>query len=120
MRKPIEAAQAHFDALGRQHMDVPEWGTDGHPLVVYWSPLTIADRRRIFKGDNASDERVVIDVVVQKAEDEKGVKLFDSVTDEPLLMGKVDSSILRRLAAKILEAPSVAQATKNSEAISTS
>lgn len=116
MMKAIEAAQAHFEQLGRQHIEVPEWGTDGHPLIVYWSPMTIADRRRIFKPDRPIDERLAIDVVILKAEDDRGGKLFDVIADEPLLMGKVEANVLRRVATAILAVPTVEQATKNSEA----
>ena len=54
----------------------------------------------------------VVRLVIMKAMDENGKKLFD-LSDKPVLMNKVDPAIILRLANAISVAPSVEDMTGN-------
>jgi hypothetical protein len=93
----IEAAIAHFDAQGTRNMMVPEWGE----LVVYWTPLTLFEKRKIFPSGRAIEQTVAADVLIHKAMDKDGKPLF-SLADREKLMRQADQSIVERIAARIL------------------
>ena len=42
----IDRAKSHFESLGTQSMEVPEWkDDDGNPTVIYWNPITLAEKK---------------------------------------------------------------------------
>lgn len=103
MSNILDRAKAHFDS-SRFSLDVPEWGEAGKPLVVTWSPLTVAERRRVYEPiDNQPPDGgiVMVRVVIRKACDASGRKLFDGMAEHDLMHG-VDSDIIGRLSNAIL------------------
>ena len=76
-------------------------------LKVFWSPLTIADRDTInstLKAMNKGQEEAIMDyalqVIVTKAEDESGAKLF-TTADLPALRREIPLSVLLDLMQKM-------------------
>lgn len=96
----LDQAKAHFAALERKSHDVPEWGA-----TVWWAPLTIAERRRIYAPEasgKASDGALhCVRAIWLKAQDKNGKALFTQM-DEPDLLHRVDSSVVARLGMMIL------------------
>ena len=46
----IDRAKSHFESLGTQSIEVPEWkDDDGKPTVIYWNPITLAEKNRLLK-----------------------------------------------------------------------
>ena len=43
MSSPIERAKAHFKAQSVKTIEVPEWGEADKPLVIYVTPITLAE-----------------------------------------------------------------------------
>ena len=38
----IDRVKSHFEGIGIQSMEVPEWkDDDGKPLLFYWNPINI-------------------------------------------------------------------------------
>lgn len=101
----LERAKGHFAALRPEKIDVPEWGPDGKPLVVTWSALTVAQRRRIAAplddGSRADPFTMAVRAVILKACDEAGAKLFDEM-DEHALNYDVDSEVVERIGVLIM------------------
>ena len=69
-------------------------------LKVFWSPLTIADRDTINstliamnKGQEEGSLDFALQVIVTKAEDESGTKIF-STADLPALRREIPMSVL--------------------------
>lgn len=98
--------KAHFESLGTREIVVPEWG-----LTIYSSPVTTAERHRIYsgsKGDN--DYEVLAKILITKAKDREGKPLF-TLEDKAVLLQRADSSVLIRVSAEIMNgpAPSVAE-----------
>jgi hypothetical protein len=82
---------------------------DGDTVVlkVFWRPLTIADRDRINdviktlnKGDDENSLEFALQTIIQKAEDEGGVKLF-SQGDRAALRNELPMSILLDIMTKM-------------------
>ncbi len=82
---------------------------DGDEVVlkVFWRPLTIADRDRINdviktlnKGDDENSLEFALQTIIQKAEDEGGVKLF-SQGDRAALRNELPMSILIDIMTKM-------------------
>ena len=83
----IDRAKSHFESLGTQSMEVPEWkDDDGNPTVIYWNPITLAEKKRLFqKSDNLNDVGILADIILMKAIDKDGKKLF-TLEDKLALM----------------------------------
>lgn len=112
MGTAIEAAVAHFEAQGTKSMAVPEWGG----LQVYWKPLTLFEKRRIFPPGRQPEQTVSADVLIHKAMDQEGKPLF-TLADREQLMRQVDQYVIDKIASKILAGASdrdaIEQAEKN-------
>ena len=78
-------------------------------LKVYWSPLTIADRDTInatlIKANRGQEEGSLdfaLQVIINKAEDESGQKLFVEA-DKPSLRREIPLAVLLELMTKMQE-----------------
>ena len=76
-------------------------------IKIFWSPLTIADRDTINstliamnKGQEEGNLDFALQVIVTKAEDESGAKLF-STADLPSLRREIPLSVLLDLMSKM-------------------
>tara|TARA_R100000152_G_C6741785_1_gene165570 strand:- start:776 stop:1150 length:375 start_codon:yes stop_codon:yes gene_type:complete len=76
-------------------------------LEIYWKPLTIADRDTIYKtlsAMNKADEtdslEYALQILINKAEDKEGRKLF-SEADRPSLRREIPLSVLTDIMFKI-------------------
>ena len=76
-------------------------------LKVFWSPLTIADRDTINntlsamnKGQEEGNLDFALQVIITKAEDEAGAKLF-TAGDIPVLRREIPLSVLLDLMTKM-------------------
>ena len=105
--KIIDRAKSHFENLGVQSIEVPEWEDDkGQATVIYWNPITLAEKKKLFnKTENLNDAGLLADVVIMKAIDQDGNKIF-SLEDKLAIMHKVDSDVLSRLAVAMVQTPS--------------
>ena len=78
-------------------------------LKVYWSPLTIADRDTINatlaasnRGQEEGNLDFALQVILNKAEDENGQKLFVEA-DKPSLRREIPLAVLLELMTKMQE-----------------
>ena len=78
-------------------------------LTVYWTPLTIADRDTINatliatnKGQEEGSLDFALQVIINKAEDESGQKLF-AEGDKPSLRREIPLAVLLELMTKMQE-----------------
>jgi hypothetical protein len=110
----IDIAKSHFESLGIQSIEVPEWkDDDGKPIIVYWNPITLSEKNKLFrKSDNMLDASILADIVVMKAIDKEGNKLFKA-EDKLVLMHKVDSDVLSKVATSMVQAIHPEEVKKN-------
>lgn len=100
----LDKLKSHYQALGVQSIEVPEAADeDGKPLVIYWSPLTLAEKKKLTdKATSITDVGLLADVVILKAMDKDGKKLF-SLEDKLDIMHKVSSDVIQTIATSIFD-----------------
>jgi hypothetical protein len=98
---PIDLVREHFVSLGTRKIEVPEW-----KLTVYAAPVTLAEKNRLYRKSKESDMELLVDLLIMKASDANGQKLFN-IDHKPTLLNKADSNVVARVANAILadEAP---------------
>jgi len=112
--KIIDRAKSHFESLGVQSIEVSEWkDEDGKPTIIYWNPITLSEKNKLFKrSDNMSDVSILADIVLMKALDKNGNKIF-TLEDKLVLMHKVDSDVLSKVATAMVQAINPEEVKKN-------
>jgi len=81
--------KSRLDAKPRRVIEVPEWGEDGAPLLLYVSDITAGDIHKLqrkhkdFLNNQTMD--AMVDLIIQKAELQDGNKAF-TLEDKPVLM----------------------------------
>lgn len=109
----IDIAKSHFENIGVQSMEVPEWKDgDDKPVTLYWNPITLLEKDRLLKkSQSLNDVAILADVLIMKALDKDGKKVF-KLSDKETLMHKADPDVLTRIASKMVQAPSVDELKK--------
>ena len=109
----IDIAKSHFDNIGVQSMEVSEWKDgDDKPVTLYWNPITLLEKDRLLKkSQSLNDVAILADVLIMKALDKDGKKVF-KLSDKETLMHKADPDVLTRIASKMVQAPSVDELKK--------
>ena len=76
-------------------------------LEIYWNPLTIAEREAIVgkSGDSASSEDFALNLMIQKALDKDGKRLFQD-GHKASLRREVNASILQEIQLAMLNSGS--------------
>jgi len=102
----LERAKAHYAALPRHELRVPEWGiSPQEPAVITWTDLTVRDQERIYAADAdgrpASGGVIRLRAVICKACDDSGKLLFDGMS-EHYLRHSVSGDVVGRIANAIL------------------
>ena len=110
----LDRAKSHFENIGVQSIEVPEWKDEaGKPTVIFWNPINLFEKNKLFKkSDNMSDVSILADIVVMKALDKDGKKIF-KLDDKMELMTKVDSDVLSRIATSMVQVISPEEVKKN-------
>ena len=110
----LDRAKSHFENIGVQSIEVSEWkDEDGKPTVIFWNPINLFEKNKLFKkSDNMSDVSILADIVVMKALDKDGKKIF-KLDDKMELMTKVDSDVLSRIATSMVQVISPEEVKKN-------
>ena len=112
--KVLDQVVRHFEHQGTRIIHVPEWGDEDGPLQIHVSPYTMDEQKKLRarnKGD-LDDPSVLVDLLILKAEDGQGNKMFE-LGDKPQLMRKADANILARVAAEITSAEGLEDTAKN-------
>jgi len=110
--KAIENAKKHFAEQDVRVIEVPEWGDEDKPLKIYSKPLTLAETSKLYKMSKEDDLTMMAYVLIYKALDENGDKLFD-LGDKNALLNQVDREILVDIAQKIMGQEPIENVKKN-------
>ena len=99
----IDLVREHFASLGTKTIEVPEW-----KLTIYATPVTLSEKNKLHRKSRDNDMELLVDVLILKATDAEGKKLFD-IDHKPTLLNKADSNVIARIANSIIstEAPTV-------------
>jgi len=101
--KAIELAKAHFKTLKTKTIEVAEWGNEDGPLIIYVEPFTLKDKAKLQAVTKVSGSEIdaLVELVVMKALDKNGEKLF-TIEDKHALRNAVDSRILEKISSEIM------------------
>lgn len=115
MSKIIERARKHWGQ--KRSVAVPEWpDDDGAPTVIYWSPLTLDEQRKLRALHEQKGNEDSVDyglrLLIAKAEDATGQKLF-TIEDKAALRGSADALVIDRIMVAMMSTQSVEDAIKN-------
>lgn len=101
----INRATSHYAKQGKLIINVPEWGDDNGPLEIHVSPMTMADMNTIrnLASKKASNIEHAANIIVTKATDRDGKRLFSAVGDRDKLMTSADYRVISRIAERIEE-----------------
>lgn len=95
--RSIDRIVAHFKATkGQRHSIDTAWG-----FPVWWSPWTLGEKDYVFGDDQRFRPRSAARMLIVKAEDADGKRLF-SQGDEFELLNEADSREVMRVATEIL------------------
>lgn len=99
----IDRAKAHFKSLQVKVVEVPEWGDENGPLMIYVEPFTLKDKAKLQSVSRTSGNETdaLVELIVLKCLDKNGDKLF-TIEDKPALRSGVDASVLERISAEIM------------------
>jgi len=99
----IDLVREHFSSLGSKVIEVPEW-----KLTIHATPVTLSEKNKLYRKSRDNDMELLVDILILKATDAKGEKLFN-IDHRPTLLNKADSNVIARVANAILadEAPKV-------------
>jgi len=109
----IDIAKSHFENIGVQSMEVPEWtDEDGKAVVIFWNPITLSEKNKLLrKSETLNDVAILADIMIMKALDKDGNKIF-KLEDKIPLMDKSDPDVLTRIDQKIVSAPTTDELKK--------
>lgn len=86
-----ERIAANRAARERKHFDIAEWGEDDAPLRIYFNDVSARDIEKVRSKhkDFLSNPSLaaMVDVIIMKAEDKDGKRLF-TLEDKMVLMGE--------------------------------
>lgn len=112
--KAIDIAKSHFESKEIKIIEVPEWCDDNNqPLKIYAKPLTLSETSKLYKMSQEDDLTMMAYVLIYKALDSNGEKMFD-LGDKMALLNNVDREVLVRVAQEIMDSPTVEDQKKNS------
>ena len=91
-----------------REVDVPEWGDDSGAFKLYCRPVTCYDMNQLQKKHpnflNNTTIAAMVDLIIMKAEDQSGERLFTAADDRMELMGEhtdVISNIANQMFANL-------------------
>lgn len=101
----IANAKKHFSEKPNGSIEVPEWGDGKTSLVIKWSPLTMAERRKIYadmeNGSSPDGGTVFIRALILKSVGSDGKRLFSGMDEADISHG-VDPDVVSRIGKAIL------------------
>ena len=96
----FDGIREHFNTLETKVIEVPEWGLVGEK-AIHSKPFNMLEKQKIFKGATGTDLIVLIDVIIEKALDKDGKKMFNA-THVLAFKTKADTNIIADVATKIM------------------
>lgn len=101
----------HLRAVGAgrplERMEVAEFGH-----TVYWKPITLAERAKFFGDGNLTLDKFA-EIVMRKALNEKGDRLYDYDDKQTMLNTPGIDSAVQKLALAMLKTPAYEDIEKN-------
>ncbi len=103
----------------RREIEVPELSdlNDGRPFSIWVDMWTLRDQEAVQDWIENNSPRGFAEILILKALDENGDRMFTRKDHLPLLMECIHSDLMESIATRIVRAPTMGEAEGNSEAI---
>lgn len=109
----LDRAKKHFKDQPIIEIKVPEWADEnGDATVLYSKPFTMKERQTLYKFADGDDLEFMIRLVIMKALDSDGNKLFD-LTNKKDFENTVDPNVIMRIAGQMTVTPSIEEIEGN-------
>ena len=100
----------------RKTIEVAEWGDDdSSPLIIYFGPMLAGEMDRIQRKHPGFFQSAtcagMVDLIIMKAEDEKGEKIF--TLEDKATLNREPFTQITRIAGSMIAAESVEEQEKN-------
>lgn len=107
MSHPLDAAlRARYQQIARQRIEVPEWGPQGEPFVLYARPFVLDDRALYAQWMEEDARTADARLLMHLGRDEAGQPIGDAAT-MMLLQTRAESHVVRRVVGQLLAGTSV-------------
>lgn len=107
-----ERIRTHFTGLSSRKIEVPEWGENGAPLVIYARRKNLERAGAIAAAYDKGAAEGMVEALIQLAGDEHGKPIFDR-KDRLDLLRFAASDVSVRIANFLTDEPTIAEAEKN-------
>lgn len=97
----IDNLVAHYKSKGTKTIEVPEWGEGDQAMKIFCEPITLFDMKKFMKLAKDDEVEMLVYVLIYKALDENGEKIF-TIEHKNKLLNNVDSSVLVRVATEVM------------------
>lgn len=84
-----------------QSKKINEWSTDDDEFIIYWQPITLADKQKIQKHARGDDQQTTIYTLIFLSMDEAGKPLF-TIADKIPLMTQIGGIPIEAVALEML------------------
>ena len=110
----LDIAIEHFESKSIIEIEVPEWIDDEtkKPVVLFSTPFTLAEKKKIYKFAKEDDLEFVVRVVIMKAMNKQGDRVFD-LSDKQKFMHRVSPDVVTRIAQAMSESETVEEQVGN-------
>lgn len=85
----------------QQSKIIESWSNKDDDFIVYWTPITLADKQKIQRNSKGDDQLTTAYTFIFKCTDKEGNKLFD-IGDKRALMNDIGSREIEAVALEIL------------------
>lgn len=101
----IDQITAHFNRQEMRRIEVPEWGEEGQPLVIFSRPMTLEEKQKLLNvGERDGRLMMLVETLIMKALDANGGRLFQ-IDAKKSLKSNADPDVLARVALEITRSP---------------
>lgn len=102
MGSPLENAVSHGARRQTRVIEVPEWGDENGPLLIYVQPWTMSEKGKAFALMQKNGLAGMVDVLQFKATDSEG-KLIFQLGDRARLKNDADPDVITRIVEEMTE-----------------
>lgn len=97
-------ARGHFDKMRNQKIEVPEWGDDEGPAIMYFDPLSLAQRQSLQRQSKGNEARMLALCVILFAKNSDGKRYFENNADtNKAFDNDLDPAVVARVAGAMIQ-----------------
>ena len=93
----IERMKKHFDSQGIKEIEVPEWGEEDQPLIIYCKPFSVEEKSHIRKNSAGYNEIETLATIVKMKALDKDMNHLFTKEDKSALLKHADPDVISRI-----------------------